>query len=136
MILFLDTNIILDILLARDPFALKSMELLQEAEKMKCSVYISASSATDIFYLLSKYLKDKQTVYSIFGELLNIVTIADVTDSIVRRSYNENWDDFEDAVQYNCAKSIHSEYIITRNKRDFTKSDIPVLSPEEYLDKV
>jgi predicted nucleic acid-binding protein len=136
MKLFIDTNIILDILLAREPFASKSMELLQEAEKKKYSMYISASSATDIFYLLSKYLKDKQTVYSIFGELLNIVMIADVTDSIVRRSYNENWEDFEDAVQYNCAKSIHSEYIITRNNRDFTKSDIPVLSPEEYLDKV
>lgn len=99
-------------------------------------MYISASAATDIYYLLNKYLRDKNKVNSVFGKLLEIIIIADVNDFIVRRAFSNKWNDFEDSVQYVAAEILGADYIITRNAQDFESDSIPVLSPDDFLQSV
>lgn len=135
MKLFLDTNIILDFFLAREPYAETALHLFQTAQEKNIPLYISASSATDIYYLLHKNLEDKEQVLTIFGDLLKIVHIADVLATTIFEAYNLGWKDFEDAVQYCAAQNIASDYIITHNTKDFSFSSIPVYTPEEFLNQ-
>lgn len=136
MKLFLDTNIILDFFLAREPYAETVLNLFQTAQEKNIPLYISASSATDIFYLLHKNLKDKDQALAVFGDLLKIVHIADVLATTIFEAYNLGWTDFEDAVQYCAAQNITSDSIITRNKKDFSFSSIPVYTPEDFLNQI
>ena len=134
MKVFYDSNVVLDVLLNRSDFIFESMAALKFSELRKVKGFISIVSITDIFYLLKKNLKDNQAAIEKMKTLLSVVNIAKADKKIAFHALNSGWSDFEDAVQYSVAKKIKAKYIVTRNKKDFSNSNITVVSPAEFLE--
>ena len=132
----IDTNIILDVLLEREPFYEYSKAILELCEKRKIHGFISASSATDIFYLVRKALSSTEAAYDALGEILNIVKILTVTNDDVNKAFLQKAKDFEDCLLATCAKSNNCDAIITRNKKDFITFGITLFSPEEFIENI
>ena len=114
MRLMIDTNIILDVLLEREPF-------------------FAHSKATDIFYLIRKGLGSTEDAYRALGHILDIVKVLTVTNDDVNHAFLQKARDFEDCLLATCAKSNKCSGIITRNKKDFSEFGITLYSPEEIL---
>ena len=133
MIVLLDTNIILDVLLKREPFLEKSSLVMLLSEKKLIDGYVTASSITDIFFLTNVTYKDKQKSLELLKSLLKTVNIASVTGNEIYRAVDLNWSDFEDAVQYSAGENIQASYIITRDIKGYTDSTIPAVLPADFL---
>lgn len=128
-----DTNVVLDVLLDREPFVQDSYKILSLCEEHRIHGLVSASSITDIYYLTRKYTHSTELAYRAIGKLLEIVKVCSVTNNDVLVAYQKKAKDFEDCLLATCAKSIGCDFIITRNKRDFEEFDIPLLTPTELL---
>ena len=103
MRLMIDTNIILDVLLKREPFYTQSRTVLDLCEKRQISGFVSASSVTDIFYIIRRTLHDTEVTYKAIDLLLNIVGILDVTAEDVYSAFAKQAKDFEDCLLAECA---------------------------------
>lgn len=133
--LFLDTNVVLDLLGERVPFYESVAKIASLADSVQITIVVSALSYSTIFYLLSKF-EDCEIVKEKLRKLKVISETADLTDRIIEKGLESNFNDFEDALQYHCAISKDCNIIITRNIKDFKESVIPVLSPNEYLNSI
>ena len=131
-----DTNIILDVLLEREPFVDDSYKVLSLCEKHRIDGFVSASSVTDIYYLVRKYTHSTDLAYKAVGKLLEIVKVCSVTNNDVLTAFQKKATDFEDCLVAICAKSIRCDCIVTRNKKDFEEFDIPLLTPSELLQQI
>lgn len=132
MKLLLDTNVVLDVLAAREPFLKASAQTLALVEQGKVKGFIAAHSVTTIHYLLSKHLSRKRAQAAIV-QLLNVLQVAPVDQGVILQALSLGWPDFEDAVQAAAALNVKATHLITRNPRDFKTLPIEVLTPEEYL---
>lgn len=128
-----DTNVIIDVLLEREPFVEASYMVLSLCEEHRIEGFVSASSVTDIYYLVRKYTHSAELTYKAVGKLLEIVKVCSVTNNDVLTAFQRKARDFEDCLVATCAKSIRCDYIVTRNKKDFEEFDIPLLTPKELL---
>lgn len=134
--IFLDTNIIVDLIADRPPFSKYAIELFSLAEDNKIKLYTSSHSLATTLYLLKKYIEEKE-LRVILHNLLEFITIIPVDLDVLRKSLHSKHKDFEDAVQIYCASSINGmEYIVTRNIKDFKNSEIPALLPNEIKAKL
>ena len=131
-----DTNIILDVLLEREPFVDDSYKVLSLCEKHRIDGFVSASSVTDIYYLVRKYTHSTDLAYKAVGKLLEIVKVCSVTNNDVLTAFQKKAKDFEDCLMATCTKSIRCDCILTRNKKDFEEFDIPLLTPSELLQQI
>ncbi len=130
--LFLDTNIVIDLLGEREPFYESAAKIVTLADKGKVQIIVSALTYTTVCYLLSRYesnkvVKEKMRKFKVIAET------SDLTDKIIDKGLESKFSDFEDSLQYYCAVESECNLIITRNGKDFKESEIPVLSPDEYL---
>lgn len=130
-----DTNVIMDVLLEREPFVEDSCKVLSLCEEHQLEGFVSASSITDIYYLARKYTHSTELAYKAVGKLLEIVKICSVTNNDVLTAFQRKAKDFEDCLVATCAKAIHCDYIVTRNNKGFEEFDIPLLTPSELLRK-
>lgn len=128
-----DTNVILDVLLEREPFVEASCQVLSLCEEHRIDGFVSASSITDIFYLVRKYTHSTELAYKAVGKLLEIVKVCSVTNEDILTAFQRKARDFEDCLVATCAKAIHCDCIVTRNKKDFKEFGIPLLTPEELI---
>ena len=135
MRLMIETNILLDVLVKREPFYEASREVLRLCEEKKVQGFLSASAATDIFYLVRRHLHSTESAYKCLGYVLDILKVLTVTNEDVINAYTKKAHDFEDCLLAVCAVSNKCDYIITRNKKDFEEFDIETLSPEELLSR-
>jgi predicted nucleic acid-binding protein len=131
--ILIDSNISLDVLLKREPNYLSSVKVLG-LYKGGVEIFVSASSITDIYYIIRKEYGDKDAAINLIKKMLISVNVAAVTENEIRKAIELNWKDFEDAVQYSAGENIEADYIITRNKSDFSSSALPVVTPDEFLD--
>jgi len=136
MKVLIDTNIILDVLLKREPYYKYSQLVLLAAEEQYIYGYISASTITDIFYVTNKALKSKTETYALLKNLINTIIIAAVDSDIISGALESVWDDFEDCVQYFVGESIDVDYIVTRNSKDFLNGNIKTMPPEALLNLI
>ncbi len=130
--LFLDTNVVLDLLGEREPFYASAAKIATLADKGNVNLIVSALSYSTIFYLLSKF-EDSEAVKEKLRKFKVIVETSDLTDRIINKGLSSKFTDFEDALQYHCAIKLDCNILITRNEKDFKGSDIPVMTPDEYL---
>lgn len=128
-----DTNIIIGVLLEREPFVEDSCKVLSLCEDHRIDGFVSASSVTDIYYLVRKYTHSTDLAYKAVGKLLEIVKVCSVTNNDVLTAFQQKAKDFEDCLVATCAKSIRCDCIITRNKKDFEAFGVPALTPAELL---
>ncbi len=132
MKLFLDANVLLDVLAAREPHWHASARVLASIEARRDTGLIAAHSVTTIYYLLSKHLNRRKARAAVV-ELLRLVQAAPVDHDVLLQALSLGWDDFEDAVQAAAALSAKATHLITRNPRDFAGLPIPVLTPDEFV---
>lgn len=133
MKVMIDTNIVLDVFLQREPFFRASYEVLKQSAMETIEGFISASAATDIYYLLRKSQKSDALAKESMEKLLQLVGIADALGEDVHAAVASNMDDFEDALVASIAERCQMAYIITRNTKDYEASPVKALTPEMFL---
>ena len=132
MRILFDTNVILDVLLEREPFVKPALYLMAEVERSRINGLICATTITTIYYLLKKALGFREGICHI-KTLLSLFEIAPVNRAIIEEALNLKFPDFEDAVLYASALIAGAECIVTRNCSDFKKARIPVYTPDEMV---
>lgn len=133
MRLLIDTNIVLDVLLKREPFYKSAAEVLNLTQYDDIKEYISATTVTDIYYIAYRQIKDKMLVRDLLRKLLDVVSVAAVSGEDIKKALELDWKDFEDAVQYSVALLGDMEGIVTRNPKDYKKAGVNVWLPEQIL---
>ena len=133
MDILIDTNVILDHLGSRHPYVESAGQILRLCYQQDCRGYIAAHSITNIFYILRKEfsVSDRKKMLLDLCEFINVVGIQ--RQQIIDALTDEEYIDFEDRLQFECARTVNADYIITRNIDDFPNSPIPVILPEDFL---
>ena len=135
MNVFIDTNVIIDLLAKKEPFYHESLQLFSLADSKQIELTISALSLINTHYILNDVMKLKDT-RSIIGKFKVLVESYALNDKVIDLALNDlNFKDFEDGIQYYTALESQANSIITRNLRDFKHSTIPVMTPKEFLAK-
>ena len=129
---FVDTDIIYDVLANREPFYEPAAKLFTQADEEKIIITISALSFANIYYLLAKELSGERAK-QILRKFRILVNIAPIDDKIIDLALNSDFNDFEDAVQHFCAIESECRMLITRNLRDYKKALIPVMTAQDYI---
>ena len=130
---FVDSDIILDLLAKREPFYQYAAEFFSLVEKGRIKAHVSPIIITNLHYVLCK-LKNKAQVIKSLQKLKLLVKILPVDEKIVELALASDFKDFEDAIQYYTAKENGIDYLLTRNKKDYKKAVITVMTSEEYLE--
>jgi predicted nucleic acid-binding protein len=133
MKVLIDTNIVLDVLLRRRPYCQDAAKIIVLSEKEIIESYVSASAITDIYYITQKAYKDRKIAVDLIKKILEVISVATVTENNIYHALDLEWNDFEDSVQYTVGESISADYIITRNVSDFNDSTIKIVTPEQFL---
>jgi predicted nucleic acid-binding protein len=129
---FVDTNIIVDLLADRKPFSKHAIEIFNNAEEKKIRLHTSSHSIATTHYLLKKYI-DEKSLRNVLIELLDYVNVIPVDVEILKKGLRSKHRDFEDAVQIFCASNVEKiDCIVTRNLKDFRDSTIKALAPDEF----
>ena len=132
--LFIDTDIVLDLLLERQPFYSYSARLFTLADKGVIKVSVSSLSFNNLDYMLSKQY-GKADSRKILGRFKLLVNVLAVDDKVISLALNSPFTDFEDAIQYYTAIQNKIPLLITRNLKDYKEAAIPVMTAETYLKK-
>ena len=131
--IFLDTDVALDHLADRQPFAEYAHRLFSLAETKQLTICVSSLSFSNLYYLLRK-LKGHEDALALLGKLKSLVRVSAVAEAEINSALSSSFKDFEDAIQHCAAKAEGGvSAIVTRNKADYVASEIPVLSPDEFL---
>lgn len=135
MKLLLDTNILLDCMVNREPFAEPARKLLVLGALGEVDLWMSPSQLTDAFYLLSEGGKPSRAdaVKQRLLKVKQFVRICTLGEYDVENALESSWPDFEDACIYQCAKKMRVDAIIARNKADFERSITPVYDSLEFF---
>jgi predicted nucleic acid-binding protein len=134
--LFIDTDVIIDFLIDRKPHSREAAVIFTLMEQKKLKGYASSLTFSNLYYVLRK-LESHNKVKSKLESLSHVVKILKVEEQTILDALASDFSDFEDSIQYFSARdSKKIDVIITRNTKDYKKSDIPVLTPGEYLKTV
>lgn len=134
MHILIDTNIILDWLMQREPFSEDAKYIMEEAMFGGVEGYLSAHTIPDLFYILRKDfdVNKRKQLLLFLCEFLHIIT--ENKEMVVTALKHENWKDLEDGLQMQCAAEKNLDYIVTRNIKDFTDSKIKAVLPGEWIE--
>lgn len=133
--IFLDTNVVLDLLGEREPFYDSAAKITTLADRGEIVLIVSALTYSTVYCLLSRF-EDKELVKEKIRKFKVVADTSDLTDKIIDKGLSSKFSDFEDSLQYYCALKMDCKILITRNSKDFKESDIPVLTPDEYLNSL
>ncbi len=131
--LFIDTDLIIDFIIDRQPFSGEAAKVFTLIDQKKVKGYTSALCYSNLYYVLSRYAPHKKVI-SILNELSELLGILKVDEDIIKASLASEFKDFEDAIQYYTAQKYKKiDVIITRNIKDYKKSSLPVMTPETFM---
>ena len=133
MKLLIDTNIILDALMARNPWAASAQAVLLAVAEEKVEGCITASTMADLYFLLHKHLRDAQKTKDVLLGLIASVNILDVNGADCEKAFSLPMSDYEDALLAYCGKRHKTDYIVTRNPAHFKGSPVKVIEPDDIL---
>ena len=133
MEVLIDTNIILDWFLKREPFYKDAKDLLNKCWFSNICAYLTVHSICDLFYIIDKKFSTEEKK-KLLQLLLNRNEIISETKTDIQSFINNSaWEDLEDGLQMQTAANCKLDYIITRNISDFENSSIPAIEPETFL---
>lgn len=132
MRLFLDVDVILDVLTDRESFAEDSSAVLSIIERGEAAGLMAAHTATTLFYLLRQHVGGSRARRALV-DLLRLLEVVAVDEDRLLHALALDWDDFEDAVQAACATKAEADYLVTRDRSGFGGSDVPPIAPAELL---
>ncbi len=133
--IFLDTNVILDLLGERVPFYDSIAKVATLADQKKLTLIVSPLSFTSLDYVLNKY-EIAESVLNKLRKFKIICEVCEVNEETIDKALNSSFKDFEDALQYFTALQANCSIIITRNGKDFKQATIPIMTAEEYLSSI
>jgi predicted nucleic acid-binding protein len=136
MKILIDANVLLDYLAKREPFRESAEAIVDACVSGKVDGSIAAHSFSNIFYILRKVFSvaERKQLLLDLCELFSVEGIG--RGAIEAALTNEAFDDFEDALQMECAYAAGADYIITRDPKDYAGSSVPIISPDEFFDVV
>jgi predicted nucleic acid-binding protein len=128
-----DTNVIMDYIADREPYAAQAYDVVALCINKTISGCIAAHTILNLFYILRKELtvEDRKKAFMTLCRIFTVVGIDRA--KVVSALMSEDFSDFEDCLQNECAKSFNADYVITRNKKDFVGGSIPAVKPSEFL---
>ena len=135
MKILLDTNIILDVALNRQPFYAESQQVLLLVYNQQVAGYISASTFSDIYYIIRKQ-KGRESTWDFLKRIVTFCQVATVDRSAIQMALNTNFRDFEDAIQYATAIINQLEVIVTRDPQDFPVETPRILTPTQLIQEL
>jgi predicted nucleic acid-binding protein len=135
MRLLIDTNVILDLLLAREPFMEPARALLKKIQAGQAEGFVTANSITDIVYLCRKDYP-LAVIRKEILKLLDLIDVVGVARDDIIEAFDMGFSDYEDALQSCCAIKEDVDFIVTRNEKDFVKSKVKPIRPEDLLKQV
>lgn len=133
MRILVDTNVVIDALTAREPWNADAEKIFLLSANHIVDMYITASSATDIYYLVRKHLHSAESAKQVVSKLYSLMRILDVTESDCIEALASAVADYEDAVIEKVASRNQLNYIVTRNIKDFQNGDMRAVLPEEFV---
>jgi len=133
MKLYFDTNIIMDILERREPFFENSNKIFVLVAEERIEGVIGTNAITDIYYLIRKKYADTETAVAFIFDILEVVKPVDTLIDDIFSAKELGFADFEDAVIAAIARREKADYIMTRNVKDYSKSPVPTITPDEFL---
>jgi len=132
----LDTNIVVDFALKRAPFYSGASKVFSLILSGKCEGFLTATTVTDVFYLLKKENGRDQTV-EYLKSIFDFIDILSIDKDLILNALYSDWKDFEDAVQAQAAVENELDVIITRNTKDFKQNTtVRILTPDEFVEVV
>ena len=132
MRVIVDTNVVLDVLLGREPFLKPAVDIFCLIEESRIDAFICATTVTTIDYLLTKSLP-RSNARNALHKLISLFEIATVNRPVIERALESRIKDFEDAVVSEAGKMVGADFVITRNTKDFAGSSLKVCDPDEFL---
>jgi len=133
--LFLDANVVLDVLARREPWVHEAALVLSAVEAGRVTGAVAAHTVTTLYYLLAKVLGRDEAVAALI-RLTKLVDVVPVDRSVILEAIALGLKDLEDGVQAVCALRIEAEYVVTRNGRDFQGAGLVVATPGEVLARI
>jgi len=131
--IFVDTNILIDLIADRRPFSKYAIQLFSKAEGRKLKLYTSSHAIATTHYLLKKYMDEKE-LREILHALLEYLSVVAIDEATIKKGLKSKHKDFEDALQIISAYSIEKiDCIVTRNVKDFKEAEIPVFTPDQLV---
>lgn len=132
MTVLVDTNVILDVMLGREPHLPDSAAVLAAVETARCAGLLCATTVTTIHYIAERKIGGPASLASI-AELMSIFGVAAVNQAVLRAAMLRGMADFEDAVLHEAALQAGAHCIVTRNTDDFSLAEIPVFTPAQFI---
>jgi len=132
VIALVDTNVVLDVMLGREPYLLPSSAVLAAVETSRCAGLLSATTVTTIHYIAERQIGSAATLVKI-ANLLSLFGVAPVNQAVLGSALRLGMEDFEDAVLHEAAVQAGADCIVTRNVDDFGLARIPVYTPAQFL---
>ncbi len=132
MKVFLDTNVLLDVLARREPHCIAASKIWSGVEQGALDGHISAISFNNVHYVLRR-VESRQAAYSAMRLLRDIFRVVSLDEKIINRATDSEFSDFEEALQFFSAHHAGADFIITRNVRHFPAEPIAVVTPEQFL---
>jgi predicted nucleic acid-binding protein len=129
---FVDTDIILDLLSSREPFYIYSANLFSAADKNDIKIFVSSLSFSNLNYILSKQFSSDQAKKKLL-KFKTLVTVLPVTDKVVDLALSSDFKDFEDGFQYFTAIENNIKTLLTRNLKNYKNAEIAVMTAEQFL---
>ena len=134
MRILIDTNVLIDFLLGRMPHFENADKIIKMCADQKIQGAMAAHSIPNIFYILRKNLSEQER-RTVLLNLCNILTVEGIDSvKLTAALKNSAFSDLEDCLQSECAKRVRADYIVTRNVKDFTTSEVPAVLPEKFLE--
>lgn len=133
MVVLIDTNVILDYLLERQPQFIYADSVFSQCRTKRVKGFVAFHSISTIWYLLRK--RPQAESRSLLTQVTDLLTVTSAShEEVVNAIKNENFSDFEDCLQEKCASNIGADFIVTNNIKDFSSSQIPAVTPAEILE--
>lgn len=136
MRILIDTCIIIDALQNREPFNHSAQEIFLLAANRRIDAFITAKSVTDIYYLMHRMTHSDKDTRDVLNRLFKLFDLADTAGTDCKYALSSDVSDYEDAVMIETAVRTQMDFIVTRNTKDYSKSVVPVLTPDELIQKV
>ena len=130
--IFIDTNILIDFLGEREPFYDAAALIVSRADRKEIELQVSSLSYATASYILMRY-NSKEIILEKMRKFNTLCSITNVDAAVVNGALQSSFSDFEDALQYYSAVNAGAKMIVTRNKKDYQLSALPILTPDEYL---
>jgi len=134
--IFIDTDVIIDFLIDREPHSREAAIIFTLIEQKKLKGYVSSLTFSNLYYVLRKVESHNKVIVKL-DTISRMFTILKVDQQTIKNAIASGFADFEDSIQYNCALDYKkTDVLITRNIKDYKGSEIPVMTPSDYLKMV